>query len=86
MKRRFTVYSRNEDRSFLFETILDVDFSGWFYAIQNNIEVNFPNVRFYEQLLGDGGMDFRSWDEDDYITPGMGITRDTRFVRKTRIW
>lgn len=48
MKRRFTVYSRNEDRSFLFETILDVDFSEWFYAIQNNIEVGFPNVRYYE--------------------------------------
>ena len=39
IKRRFTVYSHLEDRSFLFESVLDVDFAEWFYAISNNIEV-----------------------------------------------
>lgn len=39
MKRRFSVYSHFEDRSFDFEAVLDLDFAGWFVAIQNNIEV-----------------------------------------------
>lgn len=33
------MYSPLEDRSFLFESVLDVDFAEWFYAIRNNIEV-----------------------------------------------
>ncbi|KNB43711.1 endonuclease exonuclease phosphatase [Blastocystis sp. subtype 4] len=32
----------------------------------------------YAIRLGNGGNDFRSWDEDDYVTPGIGITRETK--------
>ena len=79
IKRRFCIYSEVENREYFFEAILDLDFIEWFVAIQTNIDVNLhflPHV----QILGDQGFDFRSWDEDDYITPGMPITPETKRV------
>lgn len=46
IKRRFYLYSENEDRSFEFESILDTDHTDWFYAIEANINVFIP-LLFY---------------------------------------
>ena len=48
-------------------------------AIQNNIDV-FSLFSLDLQCLGDQGLDFRSWDEDDYVVPGMPITPETKRV------
>ena len=48
IKRRFYLYSENEDRSFEFESILDTDHADWFYAIEANINVL---TRFFSYLV-----------------------------------
>jgi singapore isolate B (sub-type 7) whole genome shotgun sequence assembly, scaffold_5 len=40
VKRRFRIHSAIEDRTFIFECILDMDFIPWFTSIQNNITVS----------------------------------------------
>ena len=45
MKRRFHIHSSIEERTFVFECILDMDFSPWFASIQHNITVSL-SLRF----------------------------------------
>ena len=74
MKKRFSIICNNERRKFFFESVLDGDHAGWYFAIKMNIDVVI-NHYSHVQTLEDGER-FKSIDEDDYISPGTPITPD----------
>ena len=69
MKKRFAIICNNERRKFFFESVLDVDHAGWYFAIKVNINVFIVLISHKQNL-----------EEDDYIAPGTPITPDIQRV------
>ena len=78
MKKRFAIICNNERRKFFFESVLDVDHAGWYFAIKVNINVLIVLISHKQNL--EEGERFKSIDEDDYIAPGTPITPDIQRV------